>query len=695
MIRRIAPLLLLLLPLPGLHAADNRVYLVSQHNFGAKTGFYLDFENTAESGARAKLSSLKLILGVGDGKAWHFLSAQPALEVGRDHTATGTITPEGARLELDGKLLRSEPGAFRPDPSPLLVNESPGWAQAPAEYVITPRSISLTASGGKPLRVAFGPEPPLPVRLFGGRDTRRFETWRADSARTLIVEVTFRIDRTPDDLRALAPFVDRYGRSRHAYWPGKVRDDADLRRATREEAAILKTMPPPADTDPFGGWKKAGWRGRASGFFSVTQRAGRWWLISPEGNPLFYTGVDTAPALTWDRTPVTGREYLFAELPPRDGPTAPAWGENPWGTDPGVAYVSLHTATMLRRYGPDWQRVARETTARRLRAWGFSGLGKFCDPLPGLPSLPVLDRRDVPVLARHPDVFDPAVRNALRESLRRQITPRVNDPTVVGWSVGNEYDEIITPDEVRDILKRSETVPAKRALVAHALETIYGGDIGKAAAAAGVPNATREALEAAPLTLPEDAVETLRRFFADRYYDFLYRTVKQIDPNHLYLGFWISFGWWVNEEDWRLIGRHTDVIGYDRYAYTFADADLNRLARETNKPILCGEFSFPPGYRGARGYGFYPSSAEDEADAARYYARWMQAAATHPFCVGVGWFQYRDEALTGRGPGHGTDLVLGEHFAFGLVDVMDRPKWNLVTPMRRANLAAVRQRLAK
>ena len=39
-------------------------------------------------------------------------------------------------------------------------------------------------------------------------------------------------------------------------------------------------------------------------------------------------------------------------------------------------------------------------------------------------------------------------------------------------------------------------------------------------------------------------------------------------------------------------------------------------------------------------------------------------------------------------------LVVGEHYAFGFVDITDRPKWDLVTRARTANLAATKRRLA-
>ena len=57
------------------------------------------------------------------------------------------------------------------------------------------------------------------------------------------------------------------------------------------------------------------------------------------------------------------------------------------------------------------------------------------------------------------------------------------------------------------------------------------------------------------------------------------------------------------------------------------------------------------------------------------------------------WFQYRDQHITGRGPGTGGQLVIGEHYAFGLVDVADRPKWPMVERMRDTNSKVIQWRM--
>jgi len=159
----------------------------------------------------------------------------------------------------------------------------------------------------------------------------------------------------------------------------------------------------------------------------------------------------------------------------------------------------------------------------------------------------------------------------------------------------------------------------------------------------------------------------------------------------LYLGFWVVPGWWENDSDWDLISAHCDVIGYDRYATDY-EGILPFEARH-DKPTLLGEFSHPSWYGGNRGYGRFGNFTETDAESGALYRDWIAKAAADPACIGALWFQYRDEPITGRGPGTGNGLVIGEHFAFGFVDVTDRPKWDLVRPARAANLAATERRL--
>jgi uncharacterized protein (TIGR03437 family) len=90
------------------------------------------------------------------------------------------------------------------------------------------------------------------------------------------------------------------------------------------------------------------------------------------------------------------------------------------------------------------------------------------------------------------------------------------------------------------------------------------------------------------------------------------------------------------------------------------------------------------------------ASASDDADAGAQYQTSLESAARNPWCVGVAWFEYRDEPVSGRGVlgESNLDLVEGEDYAFGMVDVADRPKYDLVEQVRTTNLAMAQRRLA-
>ena len=213
--------------------------------------------------------------------------------------------------------------------------------------------------------------------------------------------------------------------------------------------------------------------------------------------------------------------------------------------------------------------------------------------------------------------------------------PNRDNPYVLGWSVGNEHEEVVLRNDITAMLKSNAGVPVKRALVAFGLKNIYGGDAAKMATAWKVaPGADAlAAIEAATApTVPAADIETLRRYFADEYYGYIYRTIKEIDPNHLVFSFWMIAGWWEDEEDWHIMARNCDVIGYDSYAYPFGDARLMNLLKKSGKPAMCGEFSFPAWYGGRRGLGVFGASPPDDATAGAYYANWVRDAARNPSC---------------------------------------------------------------
>jgi uncharacterized protein (TIGR03437 family) len=688
-----------LFPLAAL-ATDCRFTLVDQSNYSANTGFYMDLENTpVGSSTSCQLPNMIVAVGVADGSQWQFIVSNPAWVLNHNYTAQAVITPASFELYLDGQLLGQVASGFSGLPNQdLLMNTVPSWAAGAGNYLVAQSSLNAQSSGGTTVAETFPADTrPIPLTLLAPVASGQSVPFQYASGDSLTFTAVFSLTAASANPQTYAPYVDTYGQSVYSTFTGKIQTDADLQAAAAQEQTELASWGVPTGYDAWGGVLQAGWQDSATGFFHLVRHNSVWWLISPAGNPCFYIGLDTGPLTTGNNTPTTGREWEFAALPPQTAPYSSAWGSGDWGNT-GIASVSFDTWNMIRKYGSDsWQTTATNLTVQRMQAWGFSGFGKWANVTGNLPILPVLEPYNVPILVLHADVFDPNVQALFQASLQQQIQPSVSDASILGWSFGNEYDEIITPAEVTSILGMSSTVPAKQALVNDALSAIYGNNIAAMAAAWGVTAASAADLYNASPTPPAADIETLREYYADQYYGFVDQTIKAIDPNHLFFGFWIVPGWWVNATDWQLQAAHVDVIGYDYYSPVFEDSLLQGLASSTAKPIFLGEFSFPPTYSLLRGYEAYAAaSATDDADAGAEYQADLEAAARNPWCVGVAWFEYRDEPVSGRGFLGETDLDLveGEDYAFGMVDVADRPKYDLVNPVRTTNLAMAQRRLA-
>ena len=413
------------------HAAENRVTLVAQSDYDAKQGFFIDFEN-AGPGAAIPLSGLKLVLGIGDGKTWTFLSSSPDWQLDHDYSLDAKITPTESTLTLDGQQVNGKTGGYLPHAGSVEMNTVEEWASATTAYAVLPVSLTITSGTQEPVIVTFpASAAPTAANVFNERAARYLD-YPVKPGETVEIAAVFRLT-APPDLHAFAPYIDTYGQFRGSDWADRVHRDADLKAQAESEAAALSAVSKRSGYDPYGGWKKAGWSEDGTGYFRTVKRDGFWWLITPDGNPCFYVGLCSAPSLFWDVTPVTGREYLFDPLP-RKGPLGAAWSKNEWGIDDGTEYYSFTTANLIRKHGKDWRERARKVTLQRMKAWRFSGLGKWGDLsgeelLPKTPSTPVLEHTDVPDVGRHPDIFDPMVQAALKKTLTKQILPHRDDPT--------------------------------------------------------------------------------------------------------------------------------------------------------------------------------------------------------------------------------------------------------------------------
>jgi uncharacterized protein (TIGR03437 family) len=687
-------LLTILILASGFIAAQPQCQFYLANQTSSSQGLALHLDAQADSKGMCALNSVNITLTVGDGTGYHHISVNPAWQTGV-YTAKAIITAGGPQqLLLNGQSLGNVQAVFKPSPGAFSGSSVADSATANPAYMISEISLQVS-NGSNNLSIApNGNDPiPLPLVLMAEGGTLWSAPFTEDPAQTTTVTATFRFDPAVSNPHQFDPYVDAYGQSTYASWPSKVKTDSDLQAALNEEQTWLANYGPLGGLDLYGGSTLAGWTDKATGYYHTAQHNNRWWLISPLGNPLFYIGLDTISGYYY--TPVTGRESMFTQLPPQTGDFAAAYSKNIWNDSEDTTYVSFAIANQVRKYGSGWRDADSAVALQRIFSWGFTGAGKWTSVRPDLALNPVLMHSAVTnvVTGGHPDVFDPSIVAKLKSSLTSQIGANITNPYIIGWSVGNEKDEIITASEVQSILALGASVPVKMKLVDEALSAIYSGSVSALAAAWNITASTAADVYAAKPTPPSNDVESLRQYYEQNYYSTLYQTVKAIDPNHLYLGNWMLLR--IFPLDWPIIANNCDVIGFDFYSETFLDPAVQALIQGTNKPVLIGEFSFPSDYSGLRGFGsqIYNATLADSASG-DLYAQWLRDTSANPFVIGVEWFENRDEPVSGRGNNNGignisSRLVLGENYAFGMVDVTDRPKYDLINKVRTANIVTL------
>ena len=101
--------------------------------------------------------------------------------------------------------------------------------------------------------------------------------------------------------------------------------------------------------------------------------------------------------------------------------------------------------------------------------------------------------------------------------------------------------------------------------------------------------------------------------------------------------------------------------------------------------MINGEFHFGALDRGLFHTGLVATKSQEERAAC--YSAFVTSCLTHPRYVGTHWFQWRDQALTGR--------FDGENYQIGFLTVTDQPYPELVEAARKVGAAMYETRFGK
>lgn len=488
----------------------------------------------------------------------------------------------------------------------------------------------------------------------------------------------------PEAVTKQSASVDRYGQPIGKDFPGKITDDQQLRDEIAIESKFNSALTPPA-TDAFGGLpgSKEKYKLTSTGFFHLGRIGDRDVFVTPEGNAFFQLGLCTLQPGD-DYTFIGGRRGTYEWLPDMKGPFATAFRENP-------DTVSFYLTNVIRKYDKPYD-VDSWTThnVKRARTWGFNSAGAFGGHRPTLarlnfpysPGLPLRTEDIKAPIPGLPDIFDPFNDKAapnMDAAFASHVAPNAGDPLIVGYFLGNEqfFEDI---PKVIPMLKGD--MPAKMRLVQMLKEkysTIAAFNI-----AWNLSAASFDALADMPLASQTDTSHAdllaYQALFMDRYYQLITQTFKKYDRNHLLIG----NRWTPRTANQEVVcaaaGRYLDVISINYYTQAFDPAFIQRVhtAAGGKRPIMLSEWSFGTSEQGLSGGVI---DVKDQTERGKCYRDYVEGAVASKFVVGIQWFAYIDQALTGRYfQGYN-----GERMNIGIINVADKPFYDFLTEAVKTN----------
>ena len=487
--------------------------------------------------------------------------------------------------------------------------------------------------------------------------------------------------------------VDSYGQFINTHFKAKVTSDTQLMNDVSEDKKYYNELKPPM-RDVYGGLlnSKQKYRLKKTGFFRVQQLYNnRWVFVDPTGNAYFSLGVNGVGYTGDTYTRIKGRESIYEWLPEFtndikhvDYKYRPAF-LNANNSD----NFSFYVANRLKKNRSFSLDNFYDEAVYRLRKWGFNSEGGFSNsPDKTTLNFPQVRFANLPEQYRIPgsslfDIYVPGIPNIINKTFKDQpIAAHAGNPLVIGYFFGNEIDY----HQFKNIIpaKKASEVATKKVLVDF-LENKYSS-IASFNSAWGTSFADFRALnETSLMVTTKKAVDDMLDFFAlylDRFYTVIIGEFKKFDNNHLVLGD-RYFTPIMNDSRLRDIickvaSKHLDVISYNYYTYGIDLDRLNNMYKISGKPIMLTEYHYGDPTQGQTSS---IQMMDNEHQKGLAYRNYVENAAATGFVIGAHWFEYLDQAVTGRW----FQGFNGEGFGIGLLNVADRPYKDFLSSVMKTN----------
>jgi hypothetical protein len=450
--------------------------------------------------------------------------------------------------------------------------------------------------------------------------------------------ISLHVNDPGDEYLGEIPVVDEFGQSNLVEFEEKIKSIDQLKSEWKdEEFRLSKTED--FNYSKYGGYLNA--KVKATGFFRTQKVNDKWWFIDPEGYQFLSLGVDCiAPGNGGDVNRLDKRSNFIKQMPP----------EHLVSSRQTPNSVSFGTWNLFRRFGKDYPIKSKEMIIDRMSNWGINTIANWS-------SKEVMDMNQKAFLVQFSnlgieegimglaDVYASDFEAKIENEIKKTVMPYKDNPWLIGYFTGNEPSWLGQESRLCDlILYEADNKPIKLALKKYLLDV--------------------------------DTPERRKAFIYDTFKTFLEIVedfIRKYDPNHLTLG--IRFGKIPEKGMLEICKEVFDVFSFNCYELTPPKESMDRVLNVTGLPMIIGEYHAGTINRGMAQALVQVENQEERGVAYRLYT---EQAFAHPGLIGVGYFQWSDQDLTGRG-------YDGENYNCGLVDVTDRPYKHMVNALKESS----------
>ena len=462
----------------------------------------------------------------------------------------------------------------------------------------------------------------------------------------------------------LLPFVDEFGQYVHADYPGKIHSVDEILKADEMEERELAQYPGNEDWDEYGGWAK-GPQLAATEHFRVEKYRGKWWMVNPLGHLFWSHGITCVGG--GDETNIKGREGFYRPLEL----TASSDSSLFFSIRNGRKELSYWKLNMYRKWGKDYKCKMIDKTIRRLKSWNVNTIANWSNE-------EVIRTRKVPYTAVIHTQYGHFIQDPFSSNFRRSLVQSIvrssaaNDEWCIGFFVDNELNwgnntylaTLALQGRYPDAKLKLKDCLLEKYKSLERLNSVWGSRF-----------STWEdwwQSDSVYVGATNDLVD-FTNYMAETYFCTVKEVLREYAPHKLYLGCRFNYGDFAGNavQQWivDVAARFCDVVSFNRYAYS---AYSLHPSKECDFPMVIGEFHFGGMDRGLLHGGLrYGGNQENRADLYKHY---VQDAIRNPYLVGTHWFQYNDQAVTGRGD--------GENYQIGFINVYDAPNKELIHAAR-------------